>query len=144
NHMKMILSGNDPKSKEHTMTYNILFLDIDGTILKPDHTYTASTKDAISQLQNQGIEVFLATGRPLHEINDLAEELNVHSLIGLNGALAIYQGKTIVDEPMDSYTVKQFLEIAESNGHEMVLYTSEKNYFTSLDKPFVYKLIETL
>lgn len=125
------------------MTYNILFLDIDGTILKPDHTYTASTKDAISQLQQQGIEVFLATGRPLHEINDLAKELNVHSLIGYNGAFAIYQDKTIVDEPMDSDTVKQFLEIAKGNGHEMVLYTSEKNYFTSLDKPIVNKFIET-
>src|SRR5690625_4679874 len=137
------LSGNDLKSKEHTMTYNILFLDIDGTILKPDHTYTASTKDAISQLQQQGIEVFLATGRPLHEIHDLARELNVHSLIGYNGAFAIYQDKTIVDEPMDSDTVKEFLEIAKGNGHEMVLYTSEKNYFTSLDKPVVKKFIET-
>lgn len=124
------------------MTYNILFLDIDGTILQPDHTYMDSTTDAISQLQQQGIEVFLATGRPLHEISDLAMELNVQSLIGYNGAFAIYQ-KTIIDEPMDSDTVKQFLDIAGSNGHEMVLYTSDKNYFTSMDKPIVKKFIET-
>src|SRR5690625_7949552 len=90
------LSGNDLKSKEHTMTYNILFLDIDGTILKPDHTYTASTKDAISQLQQQGIEIFLASGRHLHKINDLAEELKVHSLIGYNDACATCKDKKIV------------------------------------------------
>lgn len=125
------------------MTYKLLFLDIDRTILKPDHTYTNSTKDAIEQLQNQGIEVFLATGRPLHEITELAEELNVQALIGYNGALGIYQTRTIVDEPMHQDTIRQFLAIAEKHGHEMVLYTNKKNYFTSLDSPAVQKFIET-
>src|SRR5690625_1483606 len=137
------LSGNDPKSKENTMTYNILFLDIDGTILKPDHTYTNSTKDAISQLKNQGIEVFLATGRPVHEIAELAEELNVQSLIGYNGAYAIYQNKTIINEPMHSDTVKQFLDIAKEQNHEMVLYSNGKNYFTSLDSAVSQKFMDT-
>ncbi|MFC2947332.1 HAD family hydrolase [Virgibacillus sediminis] len=119
------------------MTYKALFLDIDGTILKPDHTYTESTKNAISQLKENGIEVFIATGRPLHEIMDLAEELNVDSLIGYNGAFAVYQEETIVDEPIDSSIVKDFLDIAKENGHELVLYTNGCNYFTSLEHPFV-------
>lgn len=125
------------------MTYKLLFLDIDGTILKPDHTYTSSTKDAILELQKQDIDVFLATGRPLHEITDLAEELNVHALIGYNGAFASYQNKIIVDEPMPQDMIKQFLAIAKKKGHEMVLYTNKKNYFTSLDSPVVQKFIET-
>ena len=29
------------------MEYKLLFLDIDGTILMPDHTYSQSTKDSI-------------------------------------------------------------------------------------------------
>ncbi|MGY0691422.1 HAD family hydrolase [Virgibacillus sp. FSP13] len=125
------------------MTYNVLFLDIDGTILKPDHTYSASTKEAISQAKAKGIEVFLATGRPLHEIADLAKELGVNSFIGYNGAYAIYQNETILDEPMNTNTVEQFLEIAEKNGHEIVLYTNGKNYFTSLESPEVNNFIET-
>lgn len=125
------------------MTYNILFLDIDGTILKPDHTYSQSTKEAIAQLQNQGIEVFLATGRPVHEIAELADELNVQSLIGYNGAYAIYQNKTIINEPMGSDTIKQFYEVAKEHGHEMVLYTNGKNYFTSLDASVSKRFIDT-
>lgn len=125
------------------MTYKILFLDIDGTILKPDHTYAESTKRAIKKAKEQGIEVFLATGRPLHEIGYLAENLDVHSYIGYNGAFAVYQNKTIVDEPMDSNTVEQFLDIAEENDHEFVMYTRDTNYYTSLTRPLVTNFIKT-
>jgi len=123
------------------MNYKILFLDIDGTILKPDHTYTESTKDAISQLKKQDVEVFLATGRPLHEVDELAEELQIKSLIGYNGAYAVYQNETIVNEPMDSSVMKEFLNIAEENSHELVCYTNQRNYFTSLTDPAVRKFI---
>ncbi|WP_430790724.1 HAD family hydrolase [Virgibacillus flavescens] len=115
------------------MPYHTLFLDIDGTILKPDHTVMDSTKDAIDQVKEQGMDVFIATGRPLHEIYGLAEELKVNSFIGYNGALAVYQNKRIVDEPMDQNTIKKFLEIADKHNHEMVIYTGEKNYYTALD-----------
>ncbi|MEN1967790.1 HAD family hydrolase [Lentibacillus sp. N15] len=125
------------------MPYKILFLDIDGTILKPDHTYTSSTKDAINQLQENGIEVFLATGRPIHEIAELADELRITSFIGYNGAHAIYQKESIIDEPMNPDTVAAFLQITAEHGQEIVFYTDEKNYFTALDTPEVNQFIET-
>lgn len=125
------------------MDYKILFLDIDGTILKPDHTYTESTKHAITKAKNQGIEVFLATGRPLHEIDKLAQELGIKSFIGYNGAFAVYQNETIVNEPMNKNTVEQCIQTAEANDHEMVLYTRDKNYFTSLTRPVVNNFIDT-
>lgn len=113
--------------------YKILFLDIDGTILKEDHTIDYSTKDAIKQVKEQGIEIFLATGRPLHEVTDIAEELDVHSFIGYNGAYAIYQDKEIWNKPMKRETVQHFLHICEANPHEMVLYTHNKSLMTSMD-----------
>ncbi|MET3698400.1 hypothetical protein SAMN05877753_10941 [Bacillus oleivorans] len=119
------------------MTYKILFLDIDGTILQPDHTYSESTRDAISQIKKQGIDVFIATGRPLHEINELAHELNIDSFIGYNGAYAVYKNKKILEEPMEAKHIKRFLEIAKAYDHEMVMYTSQKNYYTALDHPLV-------
>ncbi|MBP2078825.1 HAD family hydrolase [Oceanobacillus polygoni] len=124
------------------MTYKVLFLDIDGTILQPDHTYTESTKTAIEQAKQNGIEVFIATGRPYIEIQELAEELSIDSFIAYNGGYAIYQDQTVVDEPMDPTIVKEFIKIAKEHQHELVLYTKEKNYFTSLDHPFVKKFNE--
>ena len=135
-------SGNQ-SLKETVMDYKVLFLDIDGTILMPDHTYSASTKDAILQVKEQGIEVFIATGRPLHEVRELAQELNVDSFIGYNGAFAIYKNEVLVNEPMDRDQVVRLLEIAEEHHHEMVLYNTEKNYYTSLDHPAVQRFNET-
>lgn len=123
------------------MTYKLLFLDIDGTILKPDHTYTASTADAIRQMKVQGIEPIFASGRPFHEMTDLAEELHVTSYIGYNGAQAMYKGQTVVYEPMDGDMIRQFMAIAKDNHHEIVLYTHEKNYYTSLDSPAVVRFM---
>lgn len=114
------------------MTYHTLFLDIDGTILRPDHTIMDSTKDAIQQVKEQGIDVFLATGRPLHEIHELAKELNIGLFIGYNGAFATYQNNTIVDEPMNTHTAEHFIKTAGKHKHDIILYTSEKNYYTSL------------
>lgn len=125
------------------MNYKIIFLDIDGTILQPDHTYTTSTKDAITQLQQQGIEVFMATGRAIHEASDLSDELGVTSFIGYNGAHAVYQNETIVNEPMDAETVESFLQVAEKQGQEFVFYTKEKNYFTAFDTPEVKQFMQT-
>lgn len=124
------------------MNYKAVFLDIDGTILKSDHTYAESTANAIAQLNGKGVEVFIATGRPLHEVDDLAESLHVESFIGYNGSYATYQQETIVEEPMDTVLVRKFLDIAKEHGHEMVLYTKEKNYFTSLGHPFVQRFNE--
>ncbi|MGP4105728.1 HAD family hydrolase [Virgibacillus sp. L01] len=125
------------------MTYKLLFLDIDGTILKPDHTYTEATRNAIAKVKEQGIEVFLATGRPLHEIDKLAKELNIHSYIGYNGAFAVHHDKTVVNEPMDKNTVEKFLDIAAKNDHELVLYTRDTSYYTTLTRPLVTNFIDT-
>ena len=113
--------------------YKVLFLDIDGTLLRPDDSIEDSTKEAIAQVQSMGLEVFLATGRPLHEIDELAKELNIHSFIGYNGAYAIYKGADIFQKPMNSSTVKNFLTIAKENDHEVVLYTNSKNVFTNME-----------
>ncbi|MGP4041990.1 Cof-type HAD-IIB family hydrolase [Gracilibacillus sp. D59] len=122
--------------------YKALFLDIDGTILGRDHTIEDTTKTAIKQAQDKGIEVFLATGRPLHEVHDIAETLAVDSFIGYNGAYAIYNGKIVVDEPIADSMIDHFLDVAKQNEHEMILYTNELNLLTSETKPIVKSFID--
>ncbi|WP_042455699.1 HAD family hydrolase [Neobacillus dielmonensis] len=122
--------------------YKILFLDVDGTIFPPDHTIQESTKNAIAQVQSMGIEVFIATGRPLHEMEDLAQQLNVKSFIGYNGAYATYHGQDLYQFPMEEPIVKQFLKVAKENQHEAVLYTNSSNAFTDLQSPFIKEFIK--
>lgn len=122
--------------------YKILFLDIDGTVLRPDHTIEESTKTAVKTAKQKGIEVFLATGRPLHEVADIAEALNIESFIGYNGAYAVFQDKVIFDRPLKKETIEHFLHMAKKHGHEMVLYTNEKNYYTSMESTIVTNFID--
>ncbi|MFC0560312.1 Cof-type HAD-IIB family hydrolase [Halalkalibacter alkalisediminis] len=121
--------------------HTILFLDIDGTIITPEDEIEQSTKEAIKQVQQQGLEVFLATGRPLHEINEIGEELQIESFIGYNGAFAIHKGKEVCMEPMEASTVEAFLNIMEDKGHEAILYTNEKNLLTTNEAPVMRKFI---
>lgn len=124
------------------LNYNLLFLDIDGTIILPDDSIQESTKEAIKQVQEKGMEVFLATGRPIHEILDIGEELNIQSYIGYNGACAIHKGEDLFVEPMDAKMIEFFLSIVREKEHEAVLYTDEKNVFTSLESQLTEKFIE--
>ncbi|WP_445490936.1 HAD family hydrolase [Niallia sp. 03133] len=116
-------------------TYKILFLDIDGTILRPDDTIEETTKEAVRLMKEQGIEIFLATGRPLHEITDIGEALQIKSFIGYNGAYAIYDEKDVLKEPMSPELVKTFLEIAQRKDNELILYTSTHNLLSNPDSP---------
>ncbi|WP_042146929.1 HAD family hydrolase [Paucisalibacillus sp. EB02] len=124
------------------MAYKILFLDIDGTILKPDHTYHPKTKEAIKQIQDQGMEVFLATGRPTHELSELAEDLKINSYIGYNGAYAVYQGRNILDAPIKKDIVEDYVRIAKKHDHEVILYTSESNYAINVDSTAIRNFTE--
>ncbi|PKG23775.1 Cof-type HAD-IIB family hydrolase [Niallia nealsonii] len=118
-------------------TYKILFLDIDGTILQPDDTIQESTKTAVKLMKNQEIEVFLATGRPLHEIADIGETLDVHSFIGYNGAYAVSKGEDVLKEPMSPELVKTYVEIAKQQKNELVLYTNTHNLLSNPDSPIL-------
>lgn len=121
--------------KEIVMSYKILFLDIDGTILKPDHTYTEKTKEAIKQVQAKGIEVFFATGRPLHELEDLAKELGIESGIGYNGGFAKYKGEVIVNDAFHPALVSEIRDLAKQLGNELIFYTIGTNYLSKTEDP---------
>lgn len=123
------------------MTYKALFLDIDGTTLRSDHTYTASTKQAILEAKQNGIEVFFATGRPIHEIKKLADKLQIESFIGFNGAYAFCQDKIVLNAPMKKTAVTDIVQTAKRCGHEFVLYTYDCNYFSSLEAEYVKNFI---
>ena len=46
------------------MTYKMIVLDLDDTLLRDDHTISPRTKEALMTAQEQGVKVVLASGRP--------------------------------------------------------------------------------
>ncbi|MDM8100093.1 MULTISPECIES: HAD family hydrolase [Oceanobacillus] len=114
------------------MSYRAIFLDIDGTIIKPDHTYDASTKEAIRQAKAAGIEVFLCTGRPLMDIVNLTNDFGITSSITYNGSYAMHENEMIFKAAMRKEDVERMISISCQGESELALYTTENNYFTSL------------
>lgn len=73
-----------------------IFLDMDGTILNHQNKVSIHTKEIIDDLRNQGIFVFIATGRAFDEIEGVVPPgFQVDGFITSNG-MAGYVGKEVV------------------------------------------------
>ncbi|MGM9985875.1 MAG: Cof-type HAD-IIB family hydrolase [Bacillaceae bacterium] len=59
------------------MTYKMIVLDMDDTLLRDDHTISPRTKQALLDAQKAGVKVVLASGRPTYAMVDVAKELEL-------------------------------------------------------------------
>ena len=91
-------------------------LDIDGTLYDREHNIQEKTKKALIELQDRGIEIILASGRPINGMLEIAEELEMDKhhgiIISNNGAVAydVRNNKTIFDSPIKKEHIKEILE----------------------------------
>ncbi|MEH7308926.1 Cof-type HAD-IIB family hydrolase [Neobacillus drentensis] len=72
------------------MTYKMIVLDLDDTLLQDDHTISPRTKKALMDVQQLGVKVVLASGRPTYAMYKIAEELQLKDygsfILSFNGA----------------------------------------------------------
>ena len=77
------------KERQH-MDYQMLVLDLDGTLTNSRKELTEPTKQALIEIQEEGKKVVLASGRPINGIVPLAEKLNLSKyggyMLSFNGA----------------------------------------------------------
>lgn len=75
------------------MKYELIAIDLDGTVLDGDGSILPGAKEAIGHVLARGITVTLATGRMYQPSNRFAEELNISApLICYQGALIRQSG----------------------------------------------------
>jgi Cof subfamily protein (haloacid dehalogenase superfamily) len=98
-----------------------IFFDIDGTLVSFEtHSISLAVKDAINQLKDKGIKVFIATGRALSDINNL-DDLKFDGYIAANGSCCVdSEGKVIV---------RHF--ISKESLDRLALYMKEKPFSSS-------------
>lgn len=75
------------------MSYGMIVLDLDDTLLRDDLTISPRTRSALIEAQNRGVRVVLASGRPTGAIWRYARELelDLHDgwIISFNGAVVV-------------------------------------------------------
>ena len=60
------------------MTIKLVAVDIDGTLLTPDKKITPEVKAAVREASQFGVQVVIATGRPVAGVYHLLEELELN------------------------------------------------------------------
>jgi Cof subfamily protein (haloacid dehalogenase superfamily) len=76
------------------MEYKLVVLDVDGTLLNEDKKITPRTKTALLKIQQLGVHIVLASGRPTYGVTPLAREL---ALDKNGGYILSYNGGQIIN-----------------------------------------------
>ncbi|OIJ22080.1 phosphatase [Anaerobacillus alkalidiazotrophicus] len=114
------------------MNQQIIFFDIDGTLLDHEKQLPASTKYAVKELKEKGYEVIIATGRAPYLFKELREELDINSYVSLNGQYVVVNNEVIFKNPLEKNALKSFSEFALKNNHPVV-YQSHEGMKTTTD-----------
>lgn len=95
-------------------TIDAVFFDIDGTLLSfKTHEVSASTEEAIAQLQAKGIKTILSTGRSINSI-DHVKYLNFDGYITFNGGYCVTkEGEILFKKTIDPQDIQAVLNYAK-------------------------------
>lgn len=121
------------------MNIQLIAIDVDGTLLNPQHQVTQAVKGAIAAARDKGVRVVLATGRPYLGVQKYLRELNMQSssdyCITNNGSLVqnIASGEYILRETLSFDDYCYFEAMARELGVHFhafdfnTLYTADKD-----------------
>jgi len=116
------------KEKEREYMYKLIAIDLDGTLLNSYGEVTKENEEAIQNAISKGIQVVLASGRPIMSVKNLANQINANNyIICGNGAVLydIQNEQIIYDRFLDKSKVLQIVKICEENSIYYNLYTDK-------------------
>lgn len=116
--------------------YKLVAIDLDGTLLNSYGEVSEATKEALKKAKEKGVEIVLASGRPISSTESLAIELGVDNyLISGNGSavLDIKNQKVIYDRFLSREQVLKIARICEQNSFFYNVYTEDEVIASSLN-----------
>lgn len=112
------------------MSYKLVALDMDGTLLNSKGIINDRTRQAIYEASKKGVHIVLATGRILKSAINHSMKLNLHKpIISSNGAIIVDENKDIIfSQPINSITVREIIEIGQSEDIYFHFYDADSFY----------------
>lgn len=120
------------------MKYELLVLDVDGTLLNDKKEITPHTLSALLKVQQMGVHIVLASGRPTYGVLPLAEALELNHyggyILSYNGGQIInaQTGAIMFEKRIDPVLIPYLYKKAKKNDFAIFTYLKE-TIFT--DKP---------
>ena len=127
--------------------YKLVAVDLDGTLLNSYGDVTEYTKKVINNVQNKGVEIMIASGRPIDSIKTIAEEINsTKYFIAGNGAIIydIKNDKIIYEKYIPRSKVLEIAKVCEENNISYNIYTEESIITQDLKYNVLYYYKENL
>lgn len=106
--------------------YKLVAIDLDGTMLNKYGVITENTKNVIKKVQEKGVEVIIASGRPINSVKNFSKEINSQKyFISGNGAITydIKNDKILYENILNKNKVLQVIKICEENSIYYNVYT---------------------
>ena len=128
--------------------YKFVAIDLDGTMLNSYGTVTQYTKKVIKEKVNNGVEIVIASGRPIDSIKTISKEIGSENyFIAGNGAL-IYDIKKdeikICDQNSISYNLYTEKNIIAKSLKYNVLYYHKENLKKEENKKTNINIVENV
>lgn len=127
--------------------YKLAAIDLDGTMLNQYGIVTQRTKEAIKKVQQQGIEVVIASGRPTDSVKTIAKEIESKKyFISGNGAIIydIANDEIIYENILKKQKTLDIIKICEENSIYYNIYTDKEIIAKSLQCNVLYYHKENL
>lgn len=107
------------------MKYKLIVLDLDGTLTNSQKVITPRNRETLIRVQEQGVRLVLASGRPTYGIVPLANELRMNEF---GGFILSYNGGEIINWE----TGEMIYENVLPNDIVPILYESARNHHLSI------------
>lgn len=112
-----------------------IFFDIDGTLIPLGGKQMPSdTIQALKELKEHGIKIFLASGRGVRELGVITKDVSFDGYITLNGQICLDEDfKLYYGNPIHDSDLKVLLKIFEEKKLHAVIIEEKRSYMNFLD-----------
>lgn len=114
------------------MKYKLLVLDVDGTLLNNQKEITPRTQTALLKVQQMGVHIVLASGRPTNGVQPIAEKLELNHyggfILSYNGGqiINVQTGELLFEKRISPEWIPYLEKKARKNG--FALFTYHKDF----------------
>lgn len=127
--------------------YKLVAIDLDGTMLNSYGVVTENTKKVIKQTIEKGVDVIIASGRPIDSIKAIANEIGSNKyFIAGNGAIVydIKREEIIYEKFLTKQKVLDIIKLCEKNSINYNIYTEKTILASALKYNVLYYHKENL
>lgn len=126
------------------MTYKLLVLDLDGTLLDSQGEISERNKKALQEIDQKGIGIVLCSGRPVTAMKKYIDALNIHNkddyIISFNGAMiTTIEGDIVYYNQIEGSILKELIQVGRDYNIDVQLYTEDLLVEKYSEKTIMYE-----